>query len=254
MGSVKHFRMHSLINIVMLVISMLAVGEAKDDLDNIVKKMKKDMRMEMNAMIGIIANTQEELKMTQTEVLELKTKIIKLEKHLKNAEDDLAVAINDQTVKNQELERDVTILKEPPFIHACGSTYLDNIHVVSQTIPYSTLLYSSTNTEGGGLDMTTGIFSCPHPGSYTVTWSLSAGNDAGDRWVEIFLRKNGQNINESYHRSRYTGPSGAVYEQGGRSLVLHLDIGDSLDLFCSNCEAGIYYAIFCVSLTTFDII
>ena len=85
----------------MLGISLLAMGEAKDDLENIVKEMKKEMGMEMNAILGSIAYTQKELKMTQAEVLELKTKIIKLEKHLKNAEDDLAVAINDQTMKKK---------------------------------------------------------------------------------------------------------------------------------------------------------
>ena len=75
--------MHSFINTVMLGISVLARGEAKDDLENIVKEMKKEMGMEMNAMLGSIAYTQKELKMTQAEVLELKTKIIKLEEHLK---------------------------------------------------------------------------------------------------------------------------------------------------------------------------
>merc|ERR1711892_1215887 len=224
------------------------------------------MRMEMNGMKESLILNEEKLLMTEAKNIQLEQKLKKTFHHIKIFEDeltstkiqlaadkiDLTVTIDDLTCKGQQLEREVSILKNPPFIHACG--YIRDTSTTAQTITYSSLYYSSTNTEGGGLDVTTGIFSCPHPGSYTVTWSLSTGNDAGEKWVEIFLRKNGQNIVESYHRSRYTGPSGAVYEQGGRSLVLHLDIGDSLDLFCSNCEAGIYYAIFCVSLTTFDII
>ena len=37
-------------------------------------------------------------------------------------------------------------------------------------------------------------------------------------------------------------------------MVLHLDQGDTLQLYCDDCTAGIGYTTFCVSLTTFDII
>ena len=79
-------------------------------------------------------------------------------------------------------------------------------------------------------------------------------NDAGDHSVHINLRKNGQNIDESLHYSRYTGPSGYAYDQGGRTLVVHLDSEDTMDLFCNECSAGIDDVTFCVSLSQADVV
>ena len=112
----------------------------------------------------------------------------------------------------KNLEKDVYHLKNPPFFHACGFKHYASI--TSKIIDYNNIFYNSTNTEGGGLDMSTGIFTCPYPGSYTVTWSLLAQDNAGDKWVWIFLPKNGQNIDESFHRSDYTGSSGWVDNMG----------------------------------------
>ena len=77
--------------------------------------------------------------------------------------DDLTCSMEDLKVKDQELERDMSNLKNPPFVHACGAHY-SSLSIKGQTIPYSSLLYSSTNTEGGDLDVSTGIFSSPYPG------------------------------------------------------------------------------------------
>jgi septal ring factor EnvC (AmiA/AmiB activator) len=253
---------------VLVVLIMMNMGEAKDDLENVVMEMK----MEMNERIALLEEkqmktqdeyektqeelkkTQMELKKTQTELHELKTKDIRLEELLRMNEDDLNASKDDLTAikddlaatkndltatkddltatkddltatkddltatkddltftkedlltKDQELEMDMSFLKEPPFFHACG--YQDGASTNRNTIPYSSLLYSSTNTEGGGLDVSTGIFSSPYPGSWTVTWSLRANDDAGDSHVEIYLRKNAENIDESRHYSWYSGSS-----------------------------------------------
>ena len=47
------------------------------------------------------------------------------------------------------------------------------------------------------------------PGTYTVTWSLK-----DDKLVQIYLRRNGDNILASKHMSHYTGSSGIVEETG----------------------------------------
>ena len=137
--------------------------------------------------------------------------------------DDLAKALNNLATKDDlattkttlmELELEVTTVREPPFIHACGSHY-DGLTIKSQTIPYSSLLYSSTNMPGvGRLDTETGVFTAPHPGSNTLPWSTQASDDAGDHFVEIYLCKNGQSIQEAHHYSYYSGPSGWVTDQG----------------------------------------
>ena len=185
---------------------MITVVEPKNDLESIVK----EMMMEMNGR----------LEMTQARMLVLETKNIHLEEELKITNEELAdtkveltATRDDLMSKNHLLERDVSIIRNPPFIHSCGSHY-NELSITSQTIPYSSLLYSSTNTEGGGLDISTGVFTCPWPGSYTVTWSLTADDDAGELYGVIYLRKNKRNIIESHHKSWYSGPSGHVYDQG----------------------------------------
>ena len=98
------------------------------------------------------------------------------------------------------------------------------------------------------------MFTAGHPGSYTATWSLTTENKSGDDWIVVFLRKNGEKITESEIKSHYTGASGLVLEQGGRTLVLHLERGDTMDLYCDKCQAGIDFITICVSLSQFDVI
>merc|ERR1711874_674399 len=71
------------------------------------------------------------------------------------------------------LEKEVTIIRDSPYLHMCGSHYEELSYYQTKTVPYSKLLYSSTNTEGGGLDISSGVFTAPCAGSYTVTWSTT---------------------------------------------------------------------------------
>ena len=170
-------------------------------------KMMRIMRiMILVLMVTSFGNTREDTEMV---IKNMNARLTAAEKELLNTKTELEAA----NIKQQELEREVSALSNLPFLHVCGSssTWLT---ISSQTISYRMILYSSTNTEGGGLDLISGIFTSPHPGSYTVTWSLHADAGAGDPWVEIYLRKNSQIIGESLHRSRYTGTSGFVRDQG----------------------------------------
>jgi hypothetical protein len=215
---------------------MMTRGEAKDDLENIVK----EMRMEMNERFALneekllelktenlqlnedLVNTYEDLTNTKEDLANTKEDLTKAKEELTNSKEDLTNTKEDLTNTNEDLTNtkedlldtkiDVSFLKEPPFFHACG--YQSSTSITEQTIPYSSLLYFSSNTEGGDLDVSTGIFSSPYPGSWTVTWSLHASGDAGDSVVQIVLRKNGQNIDESLHYSWYYGSIGGVRDQG----------------------------------------
>ena len=111
----------------------------------------------------------------------------------------------------------MTTLKASPYIHACGSHY-DKLYDNYGTIPYTSLLYSSTNTEGGGLDITTGVFTAPWGGSYTVSWDTTAYLYHYEE-VAIILQKNGVNIEESIHVSYYEGTD-RVFEQGKLLSIL----------------------------------
>ena len=145
-----------------------------------------------------------------------------------------------------DLQKQVLILN-PPWTFACGSHYA-GIMATSMAISYSKLLYSSSNVEGAGLDISSGVFSAGYPGTYTASLSLQARDDTGDGFMDIYLRKNAKTIDESPHRSIYTGSEGYLEDNGGRTMVLHLDRGDTLDLYCQDCSADIYHFLF-VSLS-----
>merc|ERR1719312_1941199 len=175
-------------------------------------------------------------------------KLAKTEAELAATKDELAATKEALMSKTNELERKIAILRSPPFLHACGS-HNELLGASSGSIPYTSLLYSSTNTEGGGLDISTGVFTAPCAGSYTVSWATSAKMYHG----QIFLQKNGENINQSLHYSDYGGNS-VVAEQGGRTIVVYLGVGDTVQLFRGGGAGGIEHTTFCVSLSTPDIV
>ena len=119
----------------------------------------------------------------------------------------------------------------------------------SQTISYETLLYNSTNV-AGGLDTRTGMFTAGRAGTFTVTWSLRTDDDEWDELMRVYLRKNQYIIQESLHQS---GSAVSSEDQGGRTLLLHLAEGETVDLYCVDCSAWVYSITFCVSLSTYDI-
>merc|ERR1712215_252374 len=86
--------METPINVFMLVLIAINIGEAKDDLD-----IMKEMMVQMNHRVSIA------------------------EERLMKTEDELAAALSDLMSKNEELERVVSILRNLPFIHSCGSHY-----------------------------------------------------------------------------------------------------------------------------------
>ena len=173
-----------------------------------------------------------------------------LSTRLTSAETRLAAA----EAENEEIKHTAARL---PMIYSCGSR--SEVFVgSSQQIPYTNLMLEESNMDawnqsGAGLNIATGTFTAGHPGIYTVTYSTRAHNDAGENYIVIFLRKNGEWIYESKHFSWYTGPSGQVHDQGGRTLHLHLNPRDTLDLWCDSCSAGIADTTFCISLSQFDV-
>merc|ERR1711909_92996 len=214
----------------------------------------KEMMAEMNGRLSLaewkLAKTEAELAASKDALS--KAIIDQAEAHaitkydLAITQDNLAITKEALMSKNDELEKEVAILRAPPFIHACGS----HPSAGSGTISYTSLLYSSTNTEGGGLDIDEGVFTAPWGGSYTVSWDTSAGLSSGER-VKVFLQKNGENIEETVTESFYTGGS-YVRDQGGRTLVVHLDLGETLQLYRDGgTGTTIDHITFCVSLTTF---
>lgn len=221
---------------------------ATSDLENIVKDLMKEMKM----MKEDLHETKKVLVTSTTELQTTKFAFQELKRDMKRINEDLL----GKDVVIQELKRDINALKEPPWTFFCGA-HPDIIGNKAQAITYQEdLLIASSNVEGASLDTKTGLFTSGFPGSYTITWSLLASNNHNDSAVSIYLRKNGNRIQETWHYSWFDGDSlasGIVFDQGSRSVVLHLDRGDTLDLYCTDCSAEIDTIMFCVSLSQFDV-
>jgi len=190
-----------------IIALMLCLVDSQEDVTTIIERVSKHISDMQQEVFSHLAFTYMEINTKQEELIRIN-------------------AANEAKIKN--LERRVSYLQNPPKTFECGYTSLAKTK--SEVISYTKLLYSSTNIEGAGLDVSTGVFTSGHPGTYTATWSLSAWNDAGDARVFVYLRKNGNIIEESQHYTHYTGDSGAADDVGGRTLFLHLDRGDTLDL------------------------
>merc|ERR1711915_1112308 len=120
-------------------------------------------------------------------------------------------------------------------------------------VQFEKTVYSQCNNcQNANFDLASGVYTNGWPGTYTVTWDLIAIDDAGDHGVQIYLKKNGEKIVESLHDSYYSGSSGRVEDQGGRTIILRMETGDQLSLYCQGCRTGVYHITFCVSLTTYD--
>merc|ERR1719317_1500428 len=256
----------------MAELKMEMIAEIKMEM---MAEMKKEMMAEMNERLslaeGKLAKTEDQLAATKDDFAVTKDELAAAKDDLAATKDAMAKAMTEQAEaltcfvtkddlestkdalmsKTDVLEREVAILTAPPFIHACGSRS-NWLHGNYMAIPYTSLLYSSTNTEGGGLDITTGVFTAPHGGSYTVYWDTSSVLKSGE-YVQIYLQKNGETIHESLHYSQYNGPSGYVYDQGGRTIVVYLGLYDTLQLYRAGGSGEIDHTTFCVSLTTPDI-
>ena len=64
------------------------------------------------------------------------------------------------------------------------------------------------------------------------SWALNADLTEGEM-VDLFLRRNGEILTETRQNSYVAGPGdNKVVEAGGRSLLLGLQAGDTLDLWC----------------------
>jgi len=230
----------------------VVMGEASKSLEDKVNEMRFEMAENKVQMVYLqeqLALTEKKLMMNNNHVRiqDLEKVLLNYNKRLQTFQE--ALQTKDTTI--MKLEKEISYLKESPWIYACAAQAY--ISTVAQTITYNNLISASTNIGGPGLDVSTGVFTSGYPGDYTAAWSLRSDNDYHNDAVSIYLRKNGMSIAESYHWSQYGDSSGGfVGDQGGRTLVLHLDRGDTLELYCQNCEAGISYTTFCVSLTHAD--
>ena len=108
-------------------------------------------------------------------------------------------------------------MKNPPYYHIC--VYQNVATVVDKNVYFDSELYfDCNNCDDANFNLTSGVYTNGWPGTYTVTWDLTAQDSYGDRFKSIYLKKNGVKIEESRHYSQYSAYTGFVEEQGKLSL------------------------------------
>merc|ERR1712062_534921 len=98
-----------------------------------------------------------------------------------------------------------------------------------------------------------GKFVAGFSGTWRVDFSLWTWPNPGE-YIDIYLYKNGEQIHEIWFYS-YRSPEGSGYDlnTGGRSVLLHLDLGDELHLGTDTMDNYAQEIIFCVSMEQFDV-
>merc|ERR1719419_1839144 len=220
---------------VLLLVTMIVMGQADEDLKTFMKKTEKmfDEVKELQSKVQDLSEENTELKST---VIDLKVENSELKIGLTAENSELKNDIQKLKVKNEELEcqatelvKEVSFLKSPPVYHIC--VYQSYTTAKYSNVQFDKTLYSKCNNcQNANFDLASGVYTNGWPGTYTVTWDLIAYDNAGDRYVEIYLKKNGEKIVESTHYSVYSGSSGWAVDQGGRTMILRMETGDELSL------------------------
>jgi len=209
------------------------------------KEMEAEEEVKKEKREAEEAATKTQIENLQLEVFEVKNKIANQEATMKQQ----------MTSVEKSLTTAVSQVRYRPFVMACA--YQDGWIKDSATIPYDKLISNYTNADmpnggDGVMDIGTGQFTCLTAGHYTVTFSGSVSVFPGET-VDIYIYHNGDKVEESEWRSYNSGDNGGeIYDQGSRTVILHLAVGDTLELRTETCDGLIYDLIYCVSLTGFD--
>ena len=222
--------------VLVIAVFCLAGGRLSIAREDEIEEMRKTMRSGFMEL-------QEKIEIVQTENKEQKEKI-----------EDLRTENKDLQEKNKELQEKIENVRNPPFGYFCS--YKDIFSADHSVITYDKLLYSSQfglQGDSPGIDINTGKFFSGFSGTWRVDFSLYTAPDPGED-ISIYLYKNDEAIPETLFESfRSSSVSGYDKNTGGRSVLLHLDLGDELHLATTTMQDYAQRIIFCVSLEQFDV-
>jgi len=173
-------------------------------------------------------------------------------------------AMKEQVQKNAEnfgsLETSITEASRTaagagPYVLTCAYKYYWRIRDDS-TITYDSLIDDYKSGGGdGAMDLATGVYTLGGPsGHYTITFSGRASLDSGDE-LYLYLYKNGNKIKETEWVAKAYTTSGSIMMRvmGSRTVTLHLDVGDRLEIKTEGYDYwDLYNFMFCLQLTAPD--
>jgi len=216
------------------------------------KEKMKEMRIqfeEMRAQMKEMRIQREEEKQEKSHLI---VKLDAMTRKVEEMEETMRKEEEEKSLERLETELLHQSPRELPVVISCA-------HRTRWIKPGSTITYSNLVTEFnhggayGGIDLDTGRFIVGPGGSgyYTVTYSGRAVLGRGEM-VVIDIYRNGESVGEHGGWYSYNHNSDDVMDQGSRTVILHLDEQDYLELRTEwrteYFSGAVYYLTFCVSL------
>jgi len=215
-----------------------------------------------NIMVEGLENGQGEMSMSLKEEIklelmeemrrELEEKVESLvEKRVDNLRQELEVELLRKLMGNESLWRGATAATSTPQHIICAT---QDVWYDSSTVAYWDVITDLNTVGKGGLDLNTGQFTAGCGGYYTVTISGSAFTYGGN-YIRLHIHRNGERLDESWWVSGTADGEGSFpsYDQGSRTLIYHLDEGDTLEVVATLPDGWSNYAFYnlalCISLT-----
>ena len=129
------------------------------------------------------------------------------------------------------------ILQEKPYLSVCAEKSSTKSERQCRTINYDSIFHSSSNLDGGGLDICTGVFTVGQCSPYSVSWNSFSGARGSGK--SLVLRKNRRQVSETQ----------CTWTQQSRTVLVDVEKGDSLDHYYNDRNNyGVERLTFCVSL------
>ena len=172
------------------------------------------MKQQLKALKHENKELKENLGLTLHAFEIMQSKCQHMEAEFQLTKEEFVKTSNNLQLQTDLLSKDISALKDPPHYHAC--VYQDTGYMSNWVIDFDKVLYTSSNIDEADFDIKAGVFTSGWGGTYTVTWDLRADNNPKERAVELYLKKNGEVIPESHHKSHYeaSGYDGRVVDQG----------------------------------------
>jgi len=250
--------------------AVLKLQEKTTTLEVEVKTLKQNQEEDAKKFNDIISKQQSEIKALQAEMSICQEQRSDTELEIKEYKEESMFAIEEQNNKMSTFQKDLItmnrtvvendanmkVLRDAPESFACG--YQDSWNATHSTITYDSIFYERSNQPTGGLDIGSGVFTAPYPGTYTVTWTLNSNNGNGVLFsAQLYLYRNGDRVDESYHNIKlepYYGVSlsGNRADKGGVTLIMYLDMGEEISLHYTGGDAHVLNVMFCVQMVQFE--
>jgi len=228
-------------------------SEKLNDIDKKVEKLIQRMeRMDILEKKLEIKNVEVENLQQQVKEGELQFEN-RVEEEIASLKSELTIQIGEEVKKEVDKVLPTAVeqgLRDLPFEMVCA--YRGTWTAANSIVNYDRISVEFNNSDrpGGGdgtMNIETGVFTTVTSGYYIVTYSAHVWVNAGE-YTDMWLYHNGVAVEESrFYTEMHMGSSGDyIFDQGSRTVILHLLAGDTLDLRTINNSYKVYRTTLCL--------